>query len=104
MAATLIAIAIGYVVVLLLAPLAGILWPRSWAPASGTMLRARCRDPDVECHAFVLTAILTLLTVTVTGFFGVITALVLTRDRFWGRRLLSGIVDLPLAVSPVIVG
>jgi sulfate transport system permease protein len=34
----------------------------------------------------------------------VVTALVLVRDRFAGKRLLSAIVDLPLAVSPVIVG
>ena len=98
---TLIAIAVGYVVVLLLAPLAGIVVTVLGA-GLGTVLQT-LSDPDV-IHAFVLTAILTLLTVVVTGFFGVITALVLTRDRFWGRRLMSGIVDLPLAVSPVIVG
>jgi sulfate transport system permease protein len=36
--------------------------------------------------------------------FGVIVALVLARDSFPGKRLVSAIVDLPLAVSPVIVG
>jgi sulfate transport system permease protein len=55
-------------------------------------------------HAFWLTAIITVLTVGVTVVFGVAVAIVLTRDRFVGRRLLSAIVDLPLAVSPVIVG
>ena len=42
--------------------------------------------------------------VLVTAVFGVLVALVLSRDRFPGRRLMSALVDLPLAVSPVIVG
>jgi sulfate transport system permease protein len=40
----------------------------------------------------------------VTSVFGVIVALVIARDRFPGRALMSAFVDLPLAVSPVIVG
>src|SRR5256885_6894351 len=44
------------------------------------------------------------ITVVVTTVFGVVVALVLARDRFPGKRFLSAIVDLPLAVSPVIVG
>jgi sulfate transport system permease protein len=44
------------------------------------------------------------VTVIVTTFFGIIVALVLARDRFVGKRLVSALVDLPLAVSPVIVG
>jgi sulfate transport system permease protein len=44
------------------------------------------------------------IAVVVTAVFGVIVALVLTRDRFRGKRIMSAIVDLPLAVSPVIVG
>jgi sulfate/thiosulfate transport system permease protein len=42
--------------------------------------------------------------VVVTGTFGIIVALVLARDRFPGKLLVSALVDLPLAVSPVIVG
>jgi sulfate/thiosulfate transport system permease protein len=40
----------------------------------------------------------------VTSVFGVIVALVLARDRLPGKRLMSALVNLPLAVSPVIVG
>jgi sulfate transport system permease protein len=36
--------------------------------------------------------------------FGIVTALVLVRTRFPGKRLLNALVDLPLAVSPVVVG
>src|SRR5205823_5358006 len=42
--------------------------------------------------------------VVVTTVLGVVVALVLARDRFPGKRLLSAVVDLPLGVSPVIVG
>jgi sulfate transport system permease protein len=55
-------------------------------------------------HAYLLSGIITVITVVVTAVFGVVVALVLTRDRFPGKRILSAMVDLPLAVSPVIVG
>ena len=38
------------------------------------------------------------------GIFGIAGALVLTRHRFLGRRVLDALVDLPLAVSPVMTG
>jgi sulfate/thiosulfate transport system permease protein len=60
-------------------------------------------DPAVR-HAFWLTSVITVITVAVTGLFGVVTAWVFTRDAFPGRQALGAVVDLPLAVSPVIVG
>ncbi len=42
--------------------------------------------------------------VALNGAFGVMGALVLTRQRFLGRRLLDALVDLPLALSPVMTG
>jgi sulfate transport system permease protein len=97
----LIAVAVAYVAVLLLAPLAGIVWTA--IRGGGRVFVDTLSQPDVR-HAYLLTGIITVITVAVTGFFGVITALVLTRDRFPGKRFVSAIVDLPLAVSPVIVG
>jgi sulfate/thiosulfate transport system permease protein len=97
----LIGAALAYVGVLLLAPLGGILWVAVKGGAhvvTDTLSRA-----DVQ-HAYVLTAMITVITVAVTAVFGLAVALVLTRDSFPGKRLLSGVVDLPLAVSPVIVG
>ncbi len=55
-------------------------------------------------HGFVLTAEITAIVLTVNVVFGTITALVLARQRFVGRTVLSGIIDLPFAVSPVIAG
>jgi sulfate transport system permease protein len=97
----LLAIALAYVGVLLLAPLAGIVWAvvkGGWHVVGSTLT-----DPDVR-HAYWLTFVITVVTVAVTSALGVVVALVVTRDSFPGRRLISGIVDLPLAVSPVIVG
>jgi sulfate transport system permease protein len=97
----LIAVALGYVSLLLLAPIAGIIWTvlRGGLGVVGRTLKA----PDVR-HAFLLSGVIATICVLVTAVFGVLVALVLSRDRFPGRRLMSALVDLPLAVSPVIVG
>jgi sulfate transport system permease protein len=94
-------LAIAYVAVLVLAPLAGIAW--AGLEAGWSTVRETFAAAEVG-HAFVLTGAITLITVFVTAVFGVVVALVLTRDRFPGKRVLSALVDLPLAVSPVIVG
>ena len=96
-----IAIAVLYVGILVIAPLVGIAWAALQAGLS-TILQT-LRQPDV-LHAFYLTGIITVITVIVTSVFGVIVALVIARDRFPGRALMSALVNLPLAVSPVIVG
>jgi sulfate/thiosulfate transport system permease protein len=96
-----LAVALVYVSVLLLAPLAGIF---IYALKSGLgRIGQTFSQPDVR-HAFLLTFVIMAITVVVTTFFGVIVALVLARDRFPGKRLVSALVDLPLAVSPVVVG
>jgi sulfate transport system permease protein len=97
----LLVVAVAYVALLLLAPIIGIAW--SVAASGAHTFRETFGAADVR-HAYVLTAIITVITVVVTAIMGVIVALVLTRDRFPGRRLMSAVVDLPLAVSPVIVG
>jgi len=95
------AIAILYVGVLVVAPLIGI----AWAALRGGLSTwtSTLAQPDVV-HAYLITGIITAITFFVTTVLGVVVALVITRDRFPGRSLLSAFVDLPLAVSPVIVG
>jgi sulfate transport system permease protein len=90
-----------YVATLLLAPLGGIVYS---ALKSGLGTVARTFAHSDVLHAFFLTFLIMAITVVVTSVFGVVVALVLVRDRFPGRRFLSALVDLPLAVSPVIVG
>jgi sulfate transport system permease protein len=60
-------------------------------------------DPDVR-HAFRLTATVAALAVVTNTVFGVGVSLLLVRYRFPGRRALSALVDLPLSVSPIVVG
>jgi sulfate/thiosulfate transport system permease protein len=96
-----IAIAVLYVGILVIAPLVAIAW-QAFKPGLKVIVDT-LTSPDV-LHAFSLTAVITIVTVVVTSVFGVIVALVITRDSFPGKALVSAFVDLPIAVSPVIVG
>jgi sulfate transport system permease protein len=92
---------LAWVGILLLVPLVGIVIT---ALEPGVHVVAETlTSPDVV-HALQLTAVITVITVLVTGPFGVIVAWVLVRQRFWGRSLLNATVDLPFALSPVTVG
>ena len=59
--------------------------------------------PEAQ-HAFWLTFIMVIVAVPLNTIFGIICALVIVRQRFRGRALLNALVDLPFAVSPVVVG
>jgi len=90
-----------YVGLLLVLPLAGIVWT---ALKPGLhIVSDTLREPDVR-HALLLTFQIAVITVLVTTFFGVIVAWVLVRQRFHGRSFLNALVDLPFALSPVTVG
>ncbi|HWC71386.1 MAG TPA: sulfate ABC transporter permease subunit [Actinomycetota bacterium] len=96
-----IATCILYVGILLLVPLAGIVYT---ALDSGVSRIAETFAlPDVR-HAFYLTGVITAITVVVTASFGVVTAWVVVRQRFPGKSVLNAVVDLPFALSPVTVG
>lgn len=60
-------------------------------------------SPDAA-RAFKLTLAITLAATVVNTVFGVGFAIVLVRQRFWGRALVDGLVDMPFAVSPIIAG
>lgn len=66
-------------------------------------LAAVFEDPDMV-HALKLSAIVAVAAVVMNTIFGVGVSLLLTRYHFRGKRLLSALVDLPLSVSPVVVG
>ena len=55
-------------------------------------------------HAFEVTLSVAIWAVVANTLFGIGTALLLVRGRFPGRRVLGALIDLPLAVSPVVVG
>lgn len=60
-------------------------------------------DPDV-IHAFKLTIIVAVISVVVNTVFGIGMSILLVRYEFPGKRLLSAFIDLPLSVSPIVVG
>lgn len=55
-------------------------------------------------HAFYLTLVMVAVAVPINTVFGVACALVLVRQRFRGKALLNSAIDLPFAISPVVVG
>lgn len=92
---------VGYVALLLLLPLIGIVWT-AIEPGVGILGQTLTR-PEVR-HAFALTAQITVVTVIVTSIFGLTVSWVLVRQRFVGRSFMNALVDLPFALSPVTVG
>jgi sulfate transport system permease protein len=90
-----------YVGILILAPLTRLVIG-ALAEGVGPLLAA-LSQPEV-LHAFRLTLAISLVTVVVHGFFGTLTAWMMVRHRFPGKGLLNGLLDMPFAVSPVVVG
>ena len=68
-----------------------------------TNLQTALNDPVVT-HALRLTVYVALWAVAINTVFGVGISLLLVRYTFPGRRILSALIDLPLSVSPVVVG
>lgn len=97
----LVGIALAYAGILILAPIAG-LFLGAFANGIGEAL-AIFRDPQV-LKAFGLTVRISLIVVVIHAVFGTAVAWMLVRDQFPGKSLINGMVDLPFAVSPVVVG
>ena len=93
--------ALGYLALLLLVPV-GMVFYRLFEEGLGTAWEA-ITTPEAQ-HAFWLTVVMVLVAVPANTVFGVLCAIVLVRQRFPGRELLNRIVDLPFAISPVVVG
>jgi sulfate/thiosulfate transport system permease protein len=60
-------------------------------------------SPDA-LHALQVTVVVAVPAVLLNTIFGVGTAILLVRHRFWGKSVLNALIDLPLAVSPVVAG
>src|SRR6266511_4650166 len=64
---------------------------------------AAVTTPAAE-HAFLLTLVIALIAVPANTIFGVVCAIAIVRHRFPGKDLVNALVDLPLALSPIVVG
>jgi sulfate transport system permease protein len=93
--------AIGYLTIVLVGPLAVVFW-RTFEGGLGPVWDA-LSNPDT-IHAFELTLIITLIAVPVNTAFGILCGLTIVRRSFPGKGLLNAFIDLPLALSPVVVG
>ena len=94
-------VALGYLVVLLVFPIVVILY-RTFGEGVGAFIDSITTPAAIS--ALQLSLLIVAIVVPVNVVFGVVTALALVRGRFPGRRLIQGIVDLPFAISPIIVG
>jgi sulfate transport system permease protein len=68
-----------------------------------TALSDAFADPNVT-HALQNTLVVALSSVAINLVFGVTISILLVRYEFPGKRLLSALLDVPLSVSPVVVG
>jgi sulfate/thiosulfate transport system permease protein len=94
-------IALGYLGALLVLPI-GLVFYRTFehglAPAWDAVT-----TPEAQ-HAFWLTLVMVAIAVPANTIFGVGMALVIVRGRIRGKSLISALIDLPFAVSPVVIG
>jgi len=93
--------ALGYLAALLVLPV-GMVFYRTFEHGLGPAWDA-VTTPDAQ-HAFWLTCTMVAIAVPLNTIFGVGLALALVRGRWRGKMIVSAIVDLPFAVSPVVVG
>lgn len=95
------AVALLYVAILVLLPL-GVICGK--VIGEGWSAFADAVSSDAAVTAYKLTAEISLIAVVLNTIFGVGLALLLTRYRFRGARVLSVLADLPISVSPIVVG
>jgi sulfate/thiosulfate transport system permease protein len=95
------AIALGYLALLLLAPVAMIFY-RTFEHGLAPVWNAMTAPNAV--HAFWLSLEIVAIAVPLNTAFGIGMALLLERGRFRGKGLLGVLIDLPFAISPVVVG
>jgi sulfate transport system permease protein len=93
--------AVGYVLLLVALPIGLILY-RTFDHGLVAAWDA-VTTPDSK-HALLLTLKIAAIAVPANTLFGIGLALVLVRHRFRGSGLVNALVDVPLAVSPIVVG
>jgi sulfate/thiosulfate transport system permease protein len=94
-------VALGYLALLVLVPVGVVLY-RTLEPGLDAVWASITTPAAV--HAFWLTLEIALIAVPLNTAFGIVAALVLVRSNVRGKRLLEALIDLPFAVSPVVVG
>jgi sulfate/thiosulfate transport system permease protein len=93
--------ALGYLGVLLILPV-GMVFYRAFEHGLGKFFDALTTGESR--HAIGLTLTVVFIAVPINTVFGIVTAIALERRKFRGRGVIERIIDLPFAVSPIVVG
>lgn len=94
-------LALAYVLVLVIVPV-GLILLRTFSPGVGAFFASITTPAAIS--ALQLSLLVVAIVVPLNVVFGVPTALLLARKRFRGKGVLQAVIDLPFAVSPVVVG
>lgn len=97
----LIVIAIAFMLVMLVVPLVSVFYEAlkdGWAAYQAALL-----EPDA-LSAIKLTLITTAIVLPINTLIGVALAYLITRHKFRGKFVITTLLDLPFAVSPVVAG
>ena len=92
---------LGYLCALLAAPV-GLVFYRTFE--NGFLPAWHAVTSPEALHALKLTLVVTAIAVPLNTAFGILAALVIVRFRPPGAGIVNAVVDLPLALSPVVVG
>jgi len=94
-------IALAYLGALLFVPVGLVLY-RTFQPGIAEVWASITTPAAI--HAFQLTMMVTLIAVPLNTVLGVLAALVIVRGRFRGKAFLDMLIDLPFAISPIVIG
>jgi sulfate/thiosulfate transport system permease protein len=94
-------VALGYLALLLIIPVGLVLY-RTFEPGVGAVWDSITTPAAIS--AFWLTIQIAAISVVLNTVLGVLTALLLVRGRFRGKAVIEALLDLPFAISPIVVG
>ncbi|UJA18818.1 sulfate ABC transporter permease subunit CysW [Thermoleophilia bacterium SCSIO 60948] len=94
-------VGLAYLALLLLIPVALVFY---YAFEDGIASAfASVTTPEAQ-HAIWLTCVMVLIAVPINTVFGITCALVLVRQKFRGKAFINALIDMPFAISPVVIG
>ncbi len=93
--------ALGYLALLLVIPVMLIFY-KAFEDGFAAAFDA-ISTPEAQ-HAIYLTVLMVVISIPINTIFGIACALVIVRQRFRGRALLNAAIDMPFAISPVVIG
>jgi sulfate/thiosulfate transport system permease protein len=97
----LIGLVCGYVILLIVAPILALVFG-AFGNGLKAVIQSLTRQEVVS--SFILTLWIGIFVVIIHVIFGTAVSWVIVRHRFPGRGLLNALIDMPFAVSPVVVG